>query len=635
MQAVQHNQLSSFASRQLGITMGGLEKSSEKLSSGYRINRAADDAAGLSISEKMRWQIRGLNRASNNAQDGISLIQTAEGALSEVHSILDRLKELSVQAANDTNTETDRSAIQSEIDEHIKEINHISKTTQYNTMTLFDGSFSSVSSDRNAYDVYQFGNKTIILSFVANDGSVPTVASTAGVGANSFNSGEAALADFVKKTAGWAVNAFFTANQVHGTSGSPWVKVGLELGNIDGPSNTLAYAELGMSYTNSQTMMQYSIKVDISDYNPANFNSMTASQKADLGATIMHEMTHVIMYDTLTNGMLSGGYPGWFIEGTAQAWAGDSGWVSNFLSPGASDSAIKSYMNNSSVRDYGAGYLAAMYLGYLANDHPGSTFIMGITTGLSNLLNEMGGGKTLNEAIAALTPYSGVSDFEDHVFHDTDANTISFVKDLLNARGTQGQGALAGGALSANGLSLTKEAIFANAVGANPNYEIITSDKKVQNFFNAGFDPTYGGLGVDTSGTVPSRGGLHLQVGESEGDSMKVFIEAMNAATLGIGSLDVMNYKNASDAIDKVDKAINKVSSQRSSLGAYQNRLEHTISNLNNTSENVQASESRIRDTDMAKEMVRFSIGKILEQTGMSMLSQANQSPNGILQLLA
>ena len=139
---VQHNMSALNANRQLGVTVGTLSKSTEKLSSGYRVNRAADDAAGLSISEKMRSQIKGLNKASSNAQDGISLVQTAEGALNEAHSILQRMNELSTQAANDTNTTVDRKAIQKEVDALAEELNRIASTTQFNTMNLLDGAFT-------------------------------------------------------------------------------------------------------------------------------------------------------------------------------------------------------------------------------------------------------------------------------------------------------------------------------------------------------------------------------------------------------------------------------------------------------------------------------------------------------------
>ena len=139
---VQHNLQAANTNRQLGITTSAQAKSTEKLSSGYKINRAADDAAGLSISEKMRSQIRGLNKASSNAQDGVSLVQTAEGALNETHSILQRMNELATQAANGTNTSVDRSAIRAELDQLTSEINRIQSTTQFNTMNLLDGTFS-------------------------------------------------------------------------------------------------------------------------------------------------------------------------------------------------------------------------------------------------------------------------------------------------------------------------------------------------------------------------------------------------------------------------------------------------------------------------------------------------------------
>ena len=139
---IQHNLTAMNTNRQLGITTGNQAKSTEKLSSGYRINRAGDDAAGLTISEKMRSQIRGLNKASSNAEDGVSLIQTAEGALNEAHSILQRMNELATQAANDTNTSSDRTAVQKEIDALTSELSRIASTTQFNTMNLLDGKFT-------------------------------------------------------------------------------------------------------------------------------------------------------------------------------------------------------------------------------------------------------------------------------------------------------------------------------------------------------------------------------------------------------------------------------------------------------------------------------------------------------------
>lgn len=162
---VQHNLTAANTNRQLGITTNGLQKSTEKLSSGYKINRAADDAAGLSISEKMRNQIRGLNKASDNAQDGISLVQTAEGALNEVHSMLQRMSELAVQAANGTNATTDRTALNDEVQQLKTEIQRVGSTTQFNKMNILDGGFSA--GTKKALQVGANANQTISIAISA------------------------------------------------------------------------------------------------------------------------------------------------------------------------------------------------------------------------------------------------------------------------------------------------------------------------------------------------------------------------------------------------------------------------------------------------------------------------------------
>ncbi len=189
---VQHNMTAMNANRQLGITTSAQAKSSEKLSSGYRINRAGDDAAGLTISEKMRSQIRGLNKASDNAQDGVSLIQVAEGALSETHSILQRMNELATQAANDTNTTADRNAIQSEINQLTSEIDRIQSTTQFNTMNLIDGSYTGknlqVGSLSGQAILISIENMNATSLFGGKNGAVSSVADVNTTNLKSYNS---------------------------------------------------------------------------------------------------------------------------------------------------------------------------------------------------------------------------------------------------------------------------------------------------------------------------------------------------------------------------------------------------------------------------------------------------------------
>ena len=631
---VAHNIIAQNANRQLSVTGQRKSKSTEKLSSGYKINRAADDAAGLSISEKMRFQVRGLGKASANAQDGISLIQTAEGALNEVHSILQRMKELSVQASNDTNTDLDREHIQKEINELTSEVDRIASSTQFNTMNLLDGSLAEVSNSNSGAvspDAMQFGGKTFIFEMMGNGGKVDKVDGTQGVGANTFNSDEP-LANYAKNAASSAVSKLYTAYpSLFSNSATSGVKVGLELGNIDGKNNTLAYAQLTYSTGSDSSMMQYTMKIDTSDYPPAFFKTMTDAQKADLSATIAHEMTHLVMYDTLTVGMVSdgNGFPDWFIEGSAQTSSGDGGWVGNKLLSTSSNADIAGYMSNGSYREYGAGYLATLYLGQLAS---GSSTVSSanMKAGLNNIFNDLSSGKTLDETIAKYTGYNGVVDFENKVFNATDNSMSDFVRGFLGLRGTGGAGSLL-----ATDISSTKIDTFVNPSGTGSYYEIDISYSAVKNYFNDGIDLNYGGGGAGSSkGLARSKGGLKLQVGALSGQAITVNIEAMNAKAIGIEKLSMGSFASAGEANARIDAAIDKVSKQRSELGAKQNRLEHTVANLDNTQENAQSAESRIRDTDMAAEMVAYSAANIIEQAGQAMLAQANQSTQGVLSLL-
>lgn len=403
---VQHNITAMNSNRQLGVTTSGQAKSSEKLSSGYKINRAGDDAAGLKISEKMRSQVRGLNRASDNAQDGISLIQTAEGALNEAHSILQRMNELAVQGANDTNENIDRDAINEELSALTAELDRISQTTQFNKQNLLDGSFS----DKNLQ-----------------------------VGAN--------------------------ANQ----------KIAISIDNMNAQS-------LGLRSVTRVTdaTVQTGMKIVSYDYKGMKYSYDAAqAQKDNLSA----------------------------------ANAQFQGSIANFY-----DSA--------------------------------SLYAQQVDT----------------------TTGSAYYTFKDHAI----------------AEGSTGRYATADSARLAEISAFQKD--ISNEVMDTTNFTKYIS--------------------TDTD------------------------IAKEMAATSGKGIVGVDNYTTANNSITAIQEAINKVSTQRSALGAIQNRLEHTVANLDNVSENTAAAESRIRDTDMADEMVEYSKNNILAQAGQSMLAQANQSTQGVLSLL-
>ena len=408
---IQHNLTAMNANRMLNVTTSAQSKSAEKLSSGYKINRAADDAAGLSISEKMRKQIRGLTQASSNAQDGVSAVQTAEGALTEVHSMLQRMNELAVQSANGTNSQTDRKAIQDEIDQLTSEIDRVSETTKFNETYLLKGD--------------------------------PTKADT----------------------------AYF-------------MKSG---------------------------------------------------------------------YNVIANGL--------YAEGSDDKIT-------------TSDKLAEAIKAGKKIYKVAKG----------------------------------DGTKQVPDQIASKgTDYAYVTKLYDKDGKEVSAQNI---QDAKNADGSTATNyyTSSSGAAGAAANPVTSMAITATAAKTN--------------FIE----------GAPVNGAISFS--LHVGADSAEDNKIAVKIESMSATGIGVKGLKVDTEDDATAAIDRIAEAVQKVSSQRSTLGAAQNRLEHTIANLDNVVENTTSAESRIRDTDMAQEMVNYSKNNILAQAGQSMLAQANQANQGVLSLL-
>ena len=461
---VQHNLTAMNSNRMLGVTTKTQAKSTEKLSSGYKINRAADDAAGLSISEKMRKQIRGLTQASNNAQDGISTVQTAEGALNEVQDMLQRMNELAVKAANGTMSENDRTYIQNEVDQLTTEIDRVAETTKFNETYLLKG-------DKNAEakNIYAYGNFTNTAAAVTNPdvagGSTAakmTVAITAPTTAE-----QADLQNEVLKA---LKDTGATATVAKGATTATFTLTGYTVKN-DGTIEKNGVSS-GVKITNNETITADAAK-DRSD----NFK-ITSIDKAA-------------------------------VSGPAQYYDKDGNKIAaNALS------------------------------NYVTGDNGAITVI---------------NGKTLYDATGNV--------------QTLDANAITSQDDAL-----------------VGALKLT----------------------------------------------------LHVGADATTNNQISVSLDAMSAKGLGVNGLKVdgADDTNALNAIDTVKEAIQKVSTQRSALGAVQNRLEHTISNLDNVVENTTSAESAIRDTDMATEMVKYSNNNILAQAGQAMLAQSNQANQGVLSLL-
>ena len=476
---VQHNMQAANANRMLGITSGAQAKSTEKLSSGYKINRAADDAAGLTISEKMRKQIRGLDKASSNAQDGVSSVQTAEGALTEVHSMLQRMNELAVQASNGTNSkDTDRKAIQDEIDQLNTEIDRVAETTKFNEIYLLKGDDGEKTVNMNAHD--------------------------AGLKGDLVSSGNSATFTMKALSAGDSVSIGGKNYTIGSTADEAKALI---VAGTDAAKKS--YTINGKEYKVGDT------KIYASD-------GTTELTKDDLGLT-----------------------------GAAAAALDD----------------LKTLAGKSGAK------------------------VSDGTTTLTVMTDD-------KDATGAANP-DGVDDNDKSVISADHAYEL-----------------------------VQTELLAANSIGDTNGTAAVEQDNTNKNVFKI----TLGS--ADVANTLSFS--LHVGADADMTNKITVDIDTMNTANLGIKGLNVTDKSGtaATYAIDAISDAISKVSSQRSALGAVQNRLEHTIDNLDNISENTSSAESRIRDTDMAKEMVNYSKNNILAQAGQSMLAQANQSNQGVLSLL-
>lgn len=511
---INHNMGAINAQRNMGINSGAASKSMEKLSSGLRINRAGDDAAGLSISEKMRAQIRGLDQASTNAEDGISMIQTAEGALNETHSILQRMRELSVQAGNDTNADTDRSAIQEEINQLTSEINRIGNTTEFNTQKLLNGDKTS------GVIVEKTGSKAV-----------------AGVAITAVEAKNASAMDGLTITAG-------------SDNG--------ELGNIKVEMSQLAGTDTVTTASFKDGKLVVSVGTKTGENDAAKVKAAIVALGTDAASGI--DFTKFDVTGTLGTGYqtttqstaLSGGV-------TARSAADD---------PMKKDAVLGEYSFNLQKGNVKVGSLDYSY---------------------DNSKSVEDNAKELVKQINAAGNYTAVNNNGKITITETTT--------------TAGSGTPT---VSGEGL---KDSAVKLQIGANENQSMSISigDMRAQ------------ALGL---------------VGSGEGFTTKSTVTDGTNATNIQNALDVSDSTNAGNATTIINNAIENVSKQRSSLGAYQNRLEHTINNLDTSSENLTAAESRIRDTDMASEMSEYSKNNILQQAAQAMLAQAKSAPEQVLQLL-
>ncbi|RPK25833.1 flagellin [Paenibacillus xylanexedens] len=587
---INHNIAALNTHRQLSANTANTNKNIEKLSSGLRINRAGDDAAGLAISEKMRGQIRGLDQASRNAQDGISLIQTAEGALNETHSILQRQREIANQSANGTNTDSDRQALQDEMNQLTSEINRIGNTTEFNTQKLLQGDGKSNLT----------GTGVIANAKLTNGADAVVTQAKAG---NTVAGDVSAIAN--GNTVTYTVNGqalkvtFDTANTALGTGGE--VK--------DGVTGNDAHVNLGADFTN----------------NAAGVTETANSIKSALEAMIDK------------NDTLKGQYK---VEVTGGNKVVISAVEGGKFDGGAGSIAVASTLTTATFADDATITAAGTNVNAVASNTTidFDTILNGATAAAKDgqLNSLVGKGLTVNG--------------EQIEFYDASKGAYSG-----KAIGVAINTALE----AADGDKADKLAkAIADTVGSKISGVSLTSAANVLTI-----TATKGGVAGDEieikDGGVQKNFETSFQIGANTGQSMSLSIGDMRSSALGItgksgdagftkentvtdgtndvkgeAALNISTKEGAAAAIAVLDKATATVSSERSKLGAVQNRLEHTINNLGTASENLTAAESRIRDVDMAKEMMSQTKNNILAQAAQAMLAQANQQPQGVLQLL-
>lgn len=745
---INQNVLAVSTYKSINQTSSRLEKSIAKLSSGLRINTAADDAAGLAISEKMRRQIRGLSRAVLNAQDGISMIQTAEGALNETHSILQRMRELAIQSSNDTLTSNDRLEIQKEVNQLRDDINRISRNTEFNTKKLLDGSQTALVS---ASSVSVKGLVAGSLQGSAGDYQVDLTLMRGGV-AEMQRSQILTLKDEAGRLATGgtqlqSIAQFYDANgvfvldtpqklNISGNTRSVEItldgqmtldnvaaeiqnalvsKSGLEIANsrvatVNTVQTRLAglggYIELTSGYigqtgaisfagdqkvidalgisvsreatnnrvgvvardgfgnvktvsTESEIAMGLLNGIDVKFSSQAAQNAGTAGLESGLYLSAAETFT-VSAGSVVANINLAAG--NWTMEGiarslneqiglnagvnyiqglTAQVVEGEIRFA--YEKPMTAAASIGTTIGISNANNLTIGFVNGTYSGFVDGAKNQDQVVWGFSRYIESNAYTLANGSAV-----VLSVNDGVNSVEITVMvtlgsaQRTTADMVSFIQFQANANGQFDAASVAirvdqiGGAMAFtskrvgtqhNDNQSSYTSLVSIAISAN-------SSVLMQNVFGIR-QGTVKGFGDSNFRMRVVDNTPQFQIGADQGQIMNVAIGNMSAEALGVDNIDLTNVKAASASIAKINKAIDRVSDERSKLGAFQNRLEYAINNLRNTHSNLTASESRIRDADVALEMIEFTRNQIISQSGTAMLAQANMVPRGVLQLLS
>ncbi len=592
---INHNIAALNTYRQLSAAGNAASKNMSKLSSGLRINNAADDAASLAISEKMRNQIRGLEQASRNSQDGISLAQTAEGALNETHSILSRMRELAVQSSNETLTDDDRTKIQAELNQLVDSIDDIANNTEFNSKKLLNGNIGTTATSNNNW----------------SDGSAKTAVSIVRV-TEDTQTGTAAM-------------DLTTAGKQSYTTAAAWaggITAGETITVTKGTGSSAITTTFALNAGDDQkaivdringTSDESGVEAFINTSGGVTIRSTTAGTSGNLAVSG-------------TAGTLAK-------VGIAGAQAGVNAVVTVAGSTTFSNDGNKIQVTDGTMK--------------------------GLEFKLEGI-QETATLKTVAFTAAAITGDTLTLNGKEIVFNTTNGATINDFADTLNSYERE-----TGVHVSVNGTNLDFETIArGDQVGVTISYNSGAGGMQLAGLavgtqgdaaiklavgtYAAGTDNITDGSAANDATLTTNASDVKFQTGANENQYVSLQVADMRSSALGQGVTNASLFTNvqdlkgsgvttrdkSQDTIKIIDQAIQNVSVERANLGAKQNRLEYTINNLGSTAENFITAESRIRDVDMAKEMVEFTKNNILSQAAQAMLAQANQQPQQILQLL-
>ncbi|MGN0414063.1 MAG: flagellin [Agathobacter sp.] len=617
MQMISHNILAMNAQRQFNITSRKTEKSTEKLSSGYKINRAADDAAGLSISEKMRRQIRGLDRGVDNTMEGISLCQVADGALSEVSDMLQRINVLAIQAANGTNSSFERSCIQKEINQIMTEIDRIGETTKFNEIPLFQGREKVIMGTERSQGLTEGDIPFSDFSLADIDlGMQPFTSSSP--------AGEIALQAIVNNKDSSAYGK--TYNLIYGNGSTSYPSIRIQYGQPKFDTNGQATNEienpqdLGVISLRDLTPGNYQYDAASQtwsrDFNYSASNSLggkkvdlTITQKIQAVETSEKEKNYVISYDAVNNLGLN-------MVDLEFMFHADTAYNNNDRCEGYYTNGTP--INNNCVYTTADSKLTeGANSPYINQNIPDSFSIVDKDQALafSEKISFAGGTKPDTLSIGhyyQIYDWPYYDNLEQNLGGSTSREDLGF---SLYYRRT-----LQGGAFASAGSDKTHISFQYGIVATE-------SDNNLKNLPIAR-DQTY----VIRPAVVKSD--IWIQSGNEAGDGINLVIGEMSCRALGINKVNLCANGGPENAIRRIGDALESVNKNRSNIGAYQNRLEHVVANESNIVENTTAAESRIRDTDMAEEMVNHSVNNILMQAGQAMMANANHLPEDVLKLL-